>query len=307
MAKVATALSNAAYGLAMNVLFHPRLSPRAMRRNFELFAATPRARIQRRFPGVHFADLEIGTLRAESLSAAADPARLLLYLHGGGYIFGSIATYRRRALKLAWRCRARVLIPEYRLAPEFPFPAALDDALAAWRRMTADAGGRVALVAGDSAGGGLALALIAALRAAGEPLPAGAVLLSPWTDLGISGASVAANRRRDCWIKASQLADWADMYRGVRPAVDPRISPLYEELSGFPPLLFLTGDQEILLDDTLRLAARARAAGVDVREHIGRGMQHDWPLTLPWLPESRRAWKAIEGFVDEISAARGPG
>lgn len=232
---------------------------------------------------------------------------MLLYLHGGGYIFGSIATYRRRALKLAWRCRARVLIPEYRLAPEFPFPAALDDALAAWRRMTADAGGRVALVAGDSAGGGLALALIAALRAAGEPLPAGAVLLSPWTDLGISGESVVANQRRDCWLKASQLADWADMYRGARPADDPRISPLHEKFSGFPPLLFLTGDQEILLDDTRRLAARARAAGVDVREHIGRGMQHDWPLTLPWLPESRRAWKAIEGFVDEISAACGPG
>lgn len=307
MGRVVTTLSNTAYGLAMNVLFHPRLSPPAMRRNFELFAATPRARIQRRFPQVRFADLEIGALRAESISAAADPARLLLYLHGGGYVFGSIATYRRRALKLAWRCRARVLIPEYRLAPEFPFPAALDDALAAWRRMTAEAGGRVAFVAGDSAGGGLALALIAALRGAGEPLPAGAVLLSPWTDLGISGGSVVANQRRDCWLKASQLADWADMYRGGRPADDPRISPLYEELSVFPPLLFLTGDQEILLDDTLRLALRARAAGVDVREHIGRGMQHDWPLTLPWLAESRRAWKAIEGFVDEISAACGPG
>lgn len=291
----------------MNVLFHPRLSPRAMRRNFELFAATPRARIQRRLPQARFADLDIGGVPAESIAAAPDPARAMLYLHGGGYVFGSIATYRRRALKLAWRCRAQVVMPEYRLAPEFPFPAALEDALGAWRRMAAEAGRRPAFVAGDSAGGGLALALIAALREAGEPLPAGAVLLSPWTDLGISGKSVVANRHRDCWLKGSQIADWADMYRGGRPADDPRISPLYAELSGFPPLLFLTGDQEILLDDTLRLAVRARAAGVDVREHIGRGMQHDWPLTLPWLPESRRAWKAIEGFVDEISAARSPG
>src|SRR5262252_7591863 len=130
-------LSNAAYGLIMNALFHPAFSASQMRHNFELFAATSLKKITRKFPGTKFCSLVIGSLRAESVSAVANPERTILYLHGGGYVFGSIATYRRRAIKLSYRCRAEVILPEYRLAPEHPFPAALEDAVSAWRFMVA--------------------------------------------------------------------------------------------------------------------------------------------------------------------------
>ena len=295
-----TRFSNSGYGVAMKVLFNRLWSPTAMRRNLALFAATPRERICRRFPQVRFSDLRIGSLRAESVTAVPDPERVLLYLHGGGYVFGSIETYRRRAVKLSYRCRAEVVMPDYRLAPEHPFPAALIDARSAWRHLTGRADPRPVFVAGDSAGGGLALSLMVMLRDEREQLPAGAVLLSPWTDLAMTGSSVTGNRRRDCWLTRKQTTEWAAWYRGDEPATDPLISPLYADLHGLPPLLLLAGDQEILLDDTRRLAASARRAGVKVTEEIGAGMQHDWPLTLPWLPESRRAWQTIARFVDSV-------
>lgn len=303
MRDLGTRLSNAGYGLAMNLLFHPRLSPRAMRRNFELFAATPRARIRRRFPQACFTDIRIGNLRAESIAAVPDPQRVVLYLHGGGYVFGSIDTYRRRALKLSYRCRAEVVMPDYRLAPEHPFPAALIDARTTWRYLTTRPERRSILLAGDSAGGGLALSLLTMLRDEGDDLPAGAALLSPWTDLAITGASIDTNRKRDCWLKRHQIEQWAALYSGTEPVEQPLISPLYADLHGLPPLLLLAGDQEILLDDTRRLAARARTAGVNVQEVIGYGMQHDWPLTLPWLSESRRAWQTIERFATSFAPA----
>ena len=301
MQELGTRLSNAGYGLAMKVLFNRRKSPRALRRNLERFATTPREIIRRRFPQVRFADLQIGGLRAESVSAVPDPQRVVLYLHGGGYVFGSIDTYRRRAVKLSYRCKAEVVVPEYRLAPEHPFPAALVDARSTWRDLVSRPDPRPMLVAGDSAGGGLALAMMTLLRDEGEQLPAGAVLLSPWTDLAMTGPSVAANRATDCWLTREQAADWAGWYCGAEPATDPLISPLYADLHGLPPLLLLVGDQEILLDDTRRLAARARESGVVVSEEIGRGMQHDWPLTLPWLAESRRAWTVMSRFVEELA------
>jgi monoterpene epsilon-lactone hydrolase len=278
-----------------------------MRRNFELFAATTRAKMRRRFPQARFADIKIGTLGAESISAVPEPERVVLYLHGGGYIFGSIDTYRRRALKLSYRCRAEVIMPDYRLAPEHPFPAALVDARSAWRYLSTRSERRPIVLAGDSAGGGLALSLLTLLRDERDDLPAGAVLLSPWTDLGLTGDSMVSNRRTDCWLRQDQLAVWAAMYSGDEPAEQPMISPLHADLGGLPPLLLLVGDQEILLDDSRRLTARARAVGVTVREEIGVGMQHDWPLTLPWLVESRRAWRKIEDFVSEVCIRTRPG
>lgn len=299
-----TRLSNAAYGWIMKALFHPALSPKAMRRNFDFFAATPLAKVRRKFPNARFETLTLQhgsvSLAAESIRAVSSPVRTVVYLHGGGYLFGSIATYRRRAIKLSYKCHAEVIVPEYRLAPEHPYPAALEDALCAWRYAIERAQGSKVFVAGDSAGGGLALALTAYLRDRGEQLPDGIVALSPWTDLAMTGGSVALNRSRDCWLKREQLTQWSAWYRGDESPTHPYVSPLHANLAGFPPLLLLAGDQEILLDDALRLADNARRAGVRVHTEIGRGMQHDWPLTLPWLAESAQAWKAIEQFVASV-------
>jgi monoterpene epsilon-lactone hydrolase len=299
-------LSNTGYGWMMNALFHPSFSPKRMRRNFEFFAGTPLAKLKRQFSGTEFQPLTLGSLRAESIIAVPNPTRTILYLHGGGYVFGSIATYRRRAIKLSYRCKAEVIMPEYRLAPEHPYPAALEDAMTAWHYMARENRGGALLVAGDSAGGGLALALTALLRDRSEPLPAGVIALSPWTDLAMTGQSMLSNRARDCWLKREQLQEWSDHYCGRYDAKLSYISPLYADLSGFPPLLALAGDQELLLDDTRRLVQNAQRCGVWVREEIGRGMQHDWPLTLPWLIESARAWKVIASFVAEISGNNSP-
>jgi len=302
-------LSNAAYGYAMKALCNPSLSIRRMRRNFELFAGTSPGRLERKFPFSEFKPLAIGALRAESVVAMPNPQRTILYLHGGGYVFGSIDTYRRRALKLSYRCRARVVMPEYRLAPEHPFPAALDDALAAWQYINspqcAAAQSGALFVAGDSAGGGLALSLAAALRDRGAPPPLGIIALSPWTDLAATGSSIEANRGTDCWLEKEHLKRWSDCYRGPFEAAHPGVSPLYADLAGFPPLLLLAGDRELLLDDTRRFAQKARAAGVIVCEEIGRHMQHDWPLTLPWLSASKQAWRTIARFVDEPACVVG--
>jgi len=299
-----TRLSNAAYGWIMNALFHPALSPRKMRRNFDFFAAMPLTKVRKKFPTTLFQTFTLQhgavSIAAESICAVPNPTRTIVYLHGGGYLFGSIATYRRRAIKLSFRCRAQVIVPEYRLAPEHPFPAALEDAVCAWRYAMEHARGSSVFVAGDSAGGGLALALTAYLRDRGEALPAGIVALSPWTDLTMSSASMATNRDRDCWLKRDQLVQWSDWYRASESEMHPYVSPLFANLSGFPPMLLLAGDQEILLDDTLQLAERAREAGVQAHTLIGQGMQHDWPLTLPWLEESARAWKAIGRFVETV-------
>ncbi|MFW6087299.1 MAG: alpha/beta hydrolase fold domain-containing protein, partial [Myxococcota bacterium] len=202
-----------------------------------------------------------------------------------------------------------VFVPAYRLAPEHPYPAALHDAVAAFEHVRALRPDAPIVVAGDSAGGGLVLSLSWALRERGRPLPAAAVALSPWTDLATTGASVRDNDRRDVWLSRRHLEQWGRHYVGDADPTDPGLSPIHADPSGWPPLLLLAGDREVLLDDTLRVEAAARAAGVDVEVCIGRDMQHDWPLTMPWLDEAREAWKRIRTFLDRHAAAvdRGPG
>ena len=156
------------------------------------------------------------------------------------------------------------------------------------------------LVTGDSAGGGLALSLLCRLRALGQRMPVGAILLSPWTDLSVSGASVEENRRRDRWLGRAHLERWSAHYLGSTSAREPLASPVFADLAGLPPLLILTGEHEILRDDAVRVCERATRQGTRARLLVGQGMQHDWPLTLPWLPESRNAWRAMEAFVEEV-------
>lgn len=202
----------------------------------------------------------------------------VVYLHGGGYVFGSAATFRELIGRLSIAAGMWVLAPDYRLAPEHPFPAAVEDALAAYRWLLG-AGGlepeRI-VISGDSAGGGLALATLLALRDAGERLPAAAVLLSPWIDLTCSGNSYTSRAESDPLFTRKQVVALAAQYLAGADPTSVLASPIYADLKGLPPLLVHVGSDEVLLDDATRLAERAKAAGVDVDLKIWDGMWHEF-------------------------------
>ncbi|WP_321934314.1 MULTISPECIES: alpha/beta hydrolase [unclassified Paraburkholderia] len=244
-------------------------------------------------------------LRGEWLIRERSPAqRTLLYLHGGGYYFCSPRSQRAISFGLGKRADADVFSLDYRLAPEHPFPAALEDALAAYRHLLAN-GTRPGsiVISGDSAGGGLALAALVALRDAGDPLPAGAVLFSPWTDLAATGASIRENDGRDPMFSGEVFARIAPFYLGSASATDPYASPLYADFRGLPPLSLFVGSSETLLDDTRRVVERARAAGVPVECEIASGMPHIWPIYAPFMPEARRTLDVAASFVRRVTGA----
>jgi acetyl esterase/lipase len=290
-------LSVQAYGLVTRRLFPPHAPPQVMRARFARFAETSREKLRRKYPNLVFEDHVFGNREMESIRAVKTPSCVLMHLHGGAYFMGAAESYRSRSMRLSYRCNAEVFTPDYRLAPEQPAPAALEDALDAWcelRRLRPD---MPMLVSGDSAGGGLAISMMVALRDQGLPLPDGAVLFSPWTDMKASGASFEHNDRKDVWLSRDHCEAWASHYLGDLDPSDPRVSPVYANLEGLPPMLLLVGDQEVLLDDARRVHENALAAGVASTLHVGRSMQHDWPLTLPWLDESRDAWASIAAFA----------
>jgi monoterpene epsilon-lactone hydrolase len=270
-----------------------------MRARFERFGKTSREAMRSKFPGLVFEDHGIGSLVMESVRALETPRCAILHLHGGGFMMGSPRSYRERAKRLSHVCRAEVFVPDYRLAPEHPYPAALDDALVAFQYVRALRPGVPIFVTGDSAGGGLGLSLLVRLRDAGAEMPSGAILLSPWTDLTASGSSVEANRRKDLWLTRAHLEQWARYYIANADPSGPELSPLFADLSRLPPLLLLAGEHEVLLDDAVRVGEKASRAGTPARVLVGKGMQHDWPLTLPWLQESRHAWREIGRFVEQ--------
>jgi monoterpene epsilon-lactone hydrolase len=292
-----------AYGLVTSTLFGATTSPLTMRARFERLSRVSREKLQRKFPGLFFQDHVLDELAIESIRAVEAPSRVILYLHGGAFFMGSPASYRNRAMRLSYRCHAEVFVPAYRLAPEHPYPAALDDALAAWKLVKNLREGAPLFVAGDSAGGGLSLSLLVRLRDLGLTMPNGALLLSPWTDLTVSGASIDRNHGKDLWFTRKHLETWARYYVGRAVGASPYISPVFADLSGLPSLLLLVGENELLLDDALRVRDAARQKGTSATVLVGTGMQHDWPLTLPWLEESRLAWETMRAFVEEHSRA----
>ena len=225
-------------------------------------------------------------------------SRVVLYLHGGGYVMGSRRTHRELASRIAREAAARVLVLEYRLAPEHPFPAAVDDATAGyrWLRKQGISASSIA-IAGDSAGGGLTLATLLALRDAGEALPACAVCMSPWADLEGTGASAQPGGADDPMIPVAALRDMGKIYAGDSLR-NPLAAPLYGNFKGLPPLLIQVGTREVLLDDSTRVADKARAAGVTVRLEVEEGAPHVWQAT-PHLPEAIDAVKRIGVFVRE--------
>ncbi len=229
----------------------------------------------------------------------ADPDRVVLYHHGGGYVTGSPEGYTPMLGHLALASGVRVLATDYRLAPAHPFPAALEDAAAAYRWLLAEgyAPEQIA-IAGDSAGGGLTVAALVSLRDAGDPLPAAAVLLSAWTDLAGTGATIITLAEADAFLTwENGLKTHAQEYAGSEAVTHPLISPLYADLGGLPPVLIMAGSHEILLSDSTRLARRMRAAGVDVTLEVWDGMVHVWPLFTGAMPEAQQALEEMSVFI----------
>lgn len=249
--------------------------------------------------GVAFTPTTIAGIPAEwSAAADADPRRVLLFLHGGGYCSGSIVSHRTMASRAGQAAGMRALALQYRLAPEHPFPAALDDARAAYEALLADGVAPADIaVGGDSAGGGLSLALMVSLRDAGRPLPGCAWLVSPWVDLAMTGASMDTKDAVDPLIHRGYLEELATAYRGGMPAAHPLVSPLHADLAGLPPVLVQVGSAETLLDDAVRIAGRLGAADVPVRLEIWPQMIHAWMLWAARLEDGRRALASAGAFL----------
>lgn len=253
---------------------------------------------RRRRPGVTVTPVMAGEIPAGWLAPDGDlSGAVIYYLHGGGYVFGAMTTYRDLLTRLTRLTRARALWLDYRLAPECPFPAAVDDALAGYRWLLEQgvAPERI-VIAGESAGGGLALATMLAARDADLPLPAGAALMSPWTDL--TGLSATAITRADVdpMLVGAHIGEGGRRYLRDADPRHPLASPLYADLQGLPPLLIHVGDCEVLLDDSRKLAERARQAGVAVTLRVWDGMFHAFPI-FAFLPEAREAIEEMAEFV----------
>jgi acetyl esterase/lipase len=246
-----------------------------------------------------------GSVKGEWISppGVTENNSVLYYLHGGGYISGSAKTNRPITVPLARRLKRRVFSLDYRLAPEHRFPAAVEDALAGYRWLVSTGiEARQLSVAGDSAGGGLALALVMALRDAGEKLPSCVACLSPWTDMTGSGDSIIANSERDAMFRGEDIVAYADVYLGSQSPQAPLASPLFGNFAGLPPLYFEVGESEVLLDDARRVHRKALAAGVPSELRIVKGVPHGWQFGAPFVPEAKESIAEIAEFVQRHGA-----
>ena len=243
--------------------------------------------------------VQAGSVPAEWVDApGCDPQRAVLYLHGGGYAIGSINTHRRLAYDISAASGARVLVIDYRLAPEHPFPAAVDDAAEAWRWLLQQGFDPARLaIAGDSAGGGLAIATLVNLRDRKLGLPACAVAISPWVDLEGIGTSMTARAAQDPMVQKDGLTWMAQMYLNGADAKSPLAAPLHADLRGLPPILIQVGTAETLFDDATRFAEKLHAAGVAVRLAAWPNMLHVFPLFAPILSEGRDGCAEIGAFI----------
>jgi acetyl esterase/lipase len=244
--------------------------------------------------------IEAGRLRFHCIATPASrPERNVLYLHGGAYMSGAPVYYRHFTWRIANALMARVWTLEYRLAPEHPFPAAIEDALAGYLLLAGASDTRELFVMGDSAGGGLALGLLLRLRDAAMPLPRAAVTLSPWTDLALTGRSLVSNAAADPMLNADHVPELVRCYlAGADPTI-PYASPLYGDTGGLPPVLIQVGSDEILRDDAVRMAEKLRHP--QSRLEVWPRMPHVWQLFVPVLPEAHQAIARIGEFVAEIA------
>lgn len=267
--------------------------PEPLREDYEaLFATFPIA------GDLSFADETVGGVPAVRVTVPGSNGKVVLYMHGGGYVIGSAQGYRGLAGEVARAAGMDALVLDYRLAPEHPFPAAVDDTVAAYRALLA--GGLAAsdvVLAGDSAGGGLALATLVALRDGGDPLPAAALLISPWADLTGTAGSIEGKRAEDPSLTPEGLEACALHYLGQGDRRHPLASPVFADLSGLPPLLVQVGSIEILLDDSLAIAANAGAAGTMVRLEVHPGLPHVFHAFHFMLPQAKSALDEAGAFL----------
>ena len=248
--------------------------------------------------GIKVSSLRVAGMQAEWICpAASSNGAVIFYTHGGGYVSGSCADHRNFVAKFVEGTGVRALVYEYRLAPEYPYPAALDDSLAAYRWLL-DQGIAPAqtVIVGVSAGGGLGLCVLLALRDKGLPLPAAAVALSPYTDLKLTGESLHT-KARVCLSPLGMSQVCSRYYAGESDPGLPWMSPLYGDLHGLPPIHITVGEDETLLDDSTRFAEKARAAGVEITLRVGEGMVHCYPLFAPLFPEATQAMDEICAFI----------
>lgn len=218
---------------------------------------------------------------------------MILYFHGGGYVFGSTNTHRAMLAHLSRRSGLPACLVEYRLAPEHPFPAAIEDAISAYRAIS----GRGVILGGDSAGGGLALALLAEILRRDLPQPLGAFAFSPFTDLTFSGASMVENAVAEVMLPASRIAEISDLYLAGASAEDPRASPLFADFAGAPPVWLAVGSTEILRDDSTRLSEKLTSEGVQVTLTFEEDLPHVWPIFHGVLPEARATLAALSAWL----------
>ncbi len=281
----------------VRVLFKPLLSPwvplavqRQGSRAAGLLSKYPRGTVSSKL------DMN-GVPTVHLHTPAAEPDKAVLLLHGGAYVLGGPSSHAGLAAQLGQAAGAEAYLADYRLAPENPYPAALDDALAAYRWLLQHHQPGQLVIAGDSAGGNLTLAAAIAIRDAGLPLPAALVLISPWIDLTHGGETIRTHAQRDPMLNASWLGTCAARYAGNIAPGDPRISPLFGDLKGLPPMMIHVGSEEILLSDSQRLAQRAEAAGVDVNLHRFDGLWHDFQLHAGQLAEADASIAELGKFM----------
>ena len=228
----------------------------------------------------------------------SDKRRVILYLHGGGYVIGSVRTHRVLLAHLARAAKARVLALDYRLAPETPFPGPIDDTVNAYQWLLSDGIEPANMaIAGDSAGGGLVVAALVALKSVGEPLPAAGVCISPWSDMESTGGSMMTNSESDPSVSKERLLKLAGIYLNGKNPQAPLASPIHADLTGLPPLLLQVGSIEVLLDDSTMLKEQAHKAGVSVQMEVWDDMPHVWHHYAPILPEARKAISKIGEFL----------
>ena len=272
---------------------------RALARRARRVFGAPRPLQWLRTRGVRIDPVRDGGVRGEWIAAHGVDRGVLMYLHGGGYVAGSAATHRPITSGLARLARRRVFSLDYRLAPEHRFPAALDDAVTAYRWLLAQGVSPPSLaLAGDSAGGGLVLCTLLRLRDEGAPLPACAVCFSPWTDLVGTGPSLHLNDGRCATFRPPNITEFARAYLGGASALTPYASPLFADLRGLPPLLLQVGSIELLLDDARRLHDKVRGAGGISRLEIFDDVFHVWPMLDGFMPEARVALQQAAAFMN---------
>jgi epsilon-lactone hydrolase len=285
-----------------SVPLHEEPTPQDWRREFESLCA--------KFPmpeDIEVEEVDAGGVPALWVSApGVSSDRTLIHFHSGGYVMGSPHGYREFAYRLSRAADARVLLPDYRLAPEFPYPAPLEDGVSAFRWLASQVPAAQIVAVGDSAGGGMNLAVLLSLRDAGDTLPAAAVCISPLTDLAAEGDSYANFPDRDPVISRELAVGMGIVYIGEdrTPKGTPLASPLYAELHGLPPLFVVAGDAEALYSDSTRLVEKIKAAGGEVELLVGHDLLHIYPLFASILPEGQEAIERIGTFVQQHTPAR---